>query len=83
MGSLNGRPPPFQRDASGTAVASTLQAGDVNNAFAQAQLFLPRRRFSQQFALAVLLYRRSRRSLFSSLLPFFPFSLLSLARVRE
>lgn len=50
MGSLNGCPPPFQQDASGAATASTLQTGDVNNASAQAQPFLPRRRFNSSFA---------------------------------
>lgn len=87
VGSLNGCPPPFQQDASGAAArlgaaASTLQAGDVNNASAQAQPFLPRRRFNSSFASS------SSNSPFLShslLLPLLPCSLLtlpSLARAR-
>lgn len=42
---------------------STLQTGDVNNASAQARPFLPRRRFSRQFALSSFPYVSLRLSL--------------------
>ena len=52
VGSLNGCPPPFQQEERGRGTASTLQTGDVNNVSAQAQPFLPRRRFNSSFALS-------------------------------